>query len=203
MDKTLHIVTEQIQNDGTDTYYCHRYEPSPYSVLDYIFTEYPLSKSDVLIDFGCGMGRLNFYLNHRFHCKTIGVELNPVYYEACIKNNASYHRHTKGAKEQATYPDIRFYHESADSYVVDDTINHFYFFNPFSIEIFRKVIDHIYESLDRVSRSVTLLLYYPDAEYTYYLDTCTPFDLITEIPLSGYAKNVQERVVVYRYCHDL
>lgn len=197
MDKTLHIMTEQIQNDGTDTYYCHRYEPSPYEVLDYIFTEYPLSKTDMLIDYGCGMGRLNFYLHHRFHCKTVGVELNHTYYKACVSNNASYH-HEKAQKEGNPYSDIRFYEESADSYSVDDEINHFYFFNPFSIEIFRKVIDQIYESLERVPRTVTLLLYYPDSEYTYYLDTCTPFESIMEIPLHGYAKNIQERVIIYR-----
>ncbi len=199
MDKSLHILTEQIQTDGADTYYCHRYEPSPYEILNYIFTEYPLSKTDVLIDYGCGMGRLNFYLNHRFHCKTIGVELNETYYQACLKNNASYH-HAKGIKEKEgnPYPDICFYHQSADSYPVADDINHFYFFNPFSIEIFRKVIEQIYKSLDRKPRTATLLLYYPDAEYTYYLDTCTPFDRIMEIPLKGYRKNIQECVVIYR-----
>lgn len=31
-DKDLCIETEEIQTDGKDTYYCHRYEPTPYEV---------------------------------------------------------------------------------------------------------------------------------------------------------------------------
>lgn len=37
-DKDLCIETEEIQTDGKDTYYCHRYEPTPYTVLDELFT---------------------------------------------------------------------------------------------------------------------------------------------------------------------
>ena len=39
-DKDLCIETEEIQTDGKDTYYCHRYEPTPYEVLDELFTFY-------------------------------------------------------------------------------------------------------------------------------------------------------------------
>ncbi len=36
-DKTLHIQTDFIQQDGKDTFYNHRYEPTPYDVLDNLF----------------------------------------------------------------------------------------------------------------------------------------------------------------------
>ena len=46
-DKDLCIETEEIQTDGKDTYYCHRYEPTPYEVLDELFTFYTPNKTDV------------------------------------------------------------------------------------------------------------------------------------------------------------
>ncbi|MFR5617810.1 MAG: hypothetical protein ACLTJ5_02725 [Clostridium sp.] len=44
-DKGLCIETEEIQTDGKDTYYCHRYEPTPYEVLDELFTFYTPEKN--------------------------------------------------------------------------------------------------------------------------------------------------------------
>ena len=66
-DKDLCIETEEIQTDGKDTYYCHRYEPTPYEVLDELFTFYTPEKTDVFVDYGCGMGRLNFYIEKSIH----------------------------------------------------------------------------------------------------------------------------------------
>ena len=50
-DKDLCIETEEIQTDGKDTYYCHRYEPTPYEVLDELFTFYTPEKTDVFVDY--------------------------------------------------------------------------------------------------------------------------------------------------------
>ena len=68
-DKDLCIETEEIQTDGKDTYYCHRYEPTPYEVLDELFTFYTPNKTDVFVDYGCGMGRLNFYIEKLWKTK--------------------------------------------------------------------------------------------------------------------------------------
>lgn len=85
-DKDLCIETEEIQTDGKDTYYCHRYEPTPYAVLDELFTFYTPEKTDVFVDYGCGMGRLNFYIEKRHSLSSTGVEYSPVYYEKALKN---------------------------------------------------------------------------------------------------------------------
>ena len=77
-DKDLCIETEEIQTDGKDTYYCHRYEPTPYEVLDELFTFYTPEKTDVFVDYGCGMGRLNFYIEKRYSLSSTGVEYSPV-----------------------------------------------------------------------------------------------------------------------------
>ena len=89
-DKDLCIETEEIQTDGKDTYYCHRYEPTPYEVLDELFTFYTPEKTDVFVDYGCGMGRLNFYIEKRYSLSSTGVEYSPVYYKKALENKKTY-----------------------------------------------------------------------------------------------------------------
>ena len=49
VDSLLQIHTEEIQEDGLDTYHCHRYEPTPYRVLQVLFDAFPLTSQDVLL----------------------------------------------------------------------------------------------------------------------------------------------------------
>ena len=94
-DKTLHIQTDFIQQDGKDTFYNHRYEPTPYDVLDNLFSVFAPEPDSCLVDYGCGPGRLNFYVEKRFGLSSIGVEYASEFYEKALDNLASY----KGRKE--------------------------------------------------------------------------------------------------------
>ena len=62
-----------IQTSGEDKYHTsakyHRYEPTPYDVLETLFNHYQLTKNDHIVDFGCGKGRLNFYIHHQIPIK--------------------------------------------------------------------------------------------------------------------------------------
>ena len=64
-DFDLSIQTEEIQTDGKDTFDFHRYEPTSYDVLDAVFDAFIPNSEDVLVDYGCGLGRLNFYIEKR------------------------------------------------------------------------------------------------------------------------------------------
>ena len=116
-DKDLCIETEEIQTDGKDTYYCHRYEPTPYEVLDELFTFYTPEKTDVFVDYGCGMGRLNFYIEKRYSLSSTGVEYSPVYYEKALENKKTYN----GNKDK-----IHFVNCKAEDYLVSKNETVFY-----------------------------------------------------------------------------
>ena len=146
-DKGLCIETEEIQTDGKDTYYCHRYEPTPYEVLDELFTFYTPEKTDVFVDYGCGMGRLNFYIEKRYSLSSTGVEYSPVYYEKALENKKTYN----GNKDK-----IHFVNCKAEDYLVSKNETVFYFFNPFSPEIFHAVINRILDSFEKYPRTITL-----------------------------------------------
>lgn len=191
-DKDLHIETEEMQRDGKDTYYNHKYEPTSYEVLEVLFKELQLSKDNGFVDYGCGMGRLIFYVHHLFHCRSVGVELNEEYYKDACNNLESYSKHTIHAKR-----DIHFHLQKAEEYEIskEDTI--FYFFNPFSIEIFRKVVTKILRSMEEAFRKITIVLYYPDREYTYYLEEFTNFQCVARINADKNNKDEREGFLVY------
>lgn len=193
MDKELHIQTSEIQRDGKDNYYFHRYEPTSYEVLDVLFCKIQLEKNDGFVDYGCGMGRLNFYVQHMFHCRSVGIELNQDFYQKANDNLEAYSKHNKNAIR-----DIHFYLDKAEEYKVsrEDTV--FYFFNPFSIEIFRKVVANIQRSMEENWREVTIILYYPDREYTYFLEECSNFTLYEKISIDQTGKDEREEFLVYK-----
>ncbi|WP_312371969.1 SAM-dependent methyltransferase [Lachnoclostridium sp.] len=192
MDKLLNIQTEGIQRDGKDTYHFHRYEPTPYEVLDQLFHAYPLSKDDILVDFGCGKGRLNFYIHHRFHCKTVGVEYNDDFYQCAIKNLESYNSSKK--------EEIQFESIYATAYEVGENDSVFYFFNPFSFPIFSSVVHHILDSVLKYPRKVSLILYYPDEEYTNFLNQQTPFQLEKDVEVYAiHSNDTRDRYMIYSY----
>lgn len=189
-DEELSIQTEEIQTNGTDTYYCHRYEPTPYAVLDelfYVFTPVP---EDVLVDYGCGLGRLNFYVEKLYSLRSTGVEFSSAYYIRALENLQSYN----GKKDN-----IRFVHCRAEDYIVSPKETIFYFFNPFSIEIFRSVVNRILHSWQEMPRRITLILYYPEDDCIFYLEQHTAFERLDEIAASeAIREDRRERFSLYQ-----
>lgn len=57
----------------------HSTQSTDYRLLDHIFETYPLKKKDVIVDIGCGEGRILTYLYLRGfkNTKLVGIELDP------------------------------------------------------------------------------------------------------------------------------
>ena len=74
-DAVLHIKTVGEQKGFNKSMHYHRYEPTPYSGLDELLNQYEIRSSDRIVDFGCGKGRLNFYMHHKCGASAVGIEL--------------------------------------------------------------------------------------------------------------------------------
>ena len=73
--------------DDSEADPCHYpYEPTPYSVLERLANSEYIGKRNVLIDYGCGKGRVDFFLSYQLRCKTIGVEYDERLYKAALRN---------------------------------------------------------------------------------------------------------------------
>lgn len=189
-DEILHIKTEEIQTDGRDSFHFHRYEPTPYPVLDEVFKAFSPRSTDVVVDYGSGLGRLNFYLEHLFHIRSKGIEMSDEYYERSVENLNSYN----GNRDN-----ISFYHAKAEDYIVSDEDTVFYFFNPFSVDVFRRVINQIMQSWEQAPRTLTLILYYPEDDTFFYLLNHTSFQLVGEFAATDdIRKDRRERFCMYQ-----
>lgn len=191
----LHIKTIDVQHLYNAFSHYNRYEPTPYAALDELCAVYPFHPEDTVIDFGCGKGRLNFYLHDRFDCSVIGLEMNGQFYEDALTNQMNYLKKVKKRRGS-----LQFEHVYAESYPIPVEATKFYFFNPFSVQIFIKVVNHILQSVEQAPRTIDLILYYPADEYRYFLENQTAFEQIEEVRLRDlFEKNHDERFVIYRF----
>ncbi|WP_242225072.1 cyclopropane-fatty-acyl-phospholipid synthase family protein [Bacillus cereus group sp. BfR-BA-01380] len=193
-DAVLNIKTVGEQKEFYKSLHYHRYEPTPYRALETLFTQYDLKSSDRVVDFGCGKGRLNFYIHHACGASAVGIEMNEAFYKEAMENRERYVRKTRNSKDK-----IQFQCCLAQEYEIDPRDNKFYFFNPFSVQVFMNVINNILFSVEQVEREVELILYYPSEDYIYFLDNQTSFELKEEVILPGlYERNSNERFLMYR-----
>ncbi|MBT2683452.1 methyltransferase [Bacillus sp. ISL-37] len=191
MDRLLNVKTTGEQRGFMTSLHYHRYEPTPYSALDLFFNEYILSTHDHIVDFGCGKGRLNFYLNHYFNTNVVGVEMNETFYMEALENKQSYLKNYRNRADR-----INFYCVLAEEYEISPDENKFYFFNPFTVQILTNVVKNIMISFEKYQREIDLILYYPSEDYIFYLEKQTPFELVYEMNLPE--NNPNERFLVYR-----
>lgn len=181
IDQSLGIRTIGIREWGRDLENRYnRYEPTPYHALNRLFTKYKFTKQHRVVDFGCGRGRVTFYIHHHFNVPVTGVEANDKTFDELLKNEQTYRKRIGETKAP-----IQLDFALAELYDVHEDDNVFYFFNPFSLKIFRKVVGNILQSLKQKERSVDLILYYPLPEFKRFLQNKTPFKLINRIKAPG------------------
>lgn len=192
-EKLLNIKTSGEQKIFNESLHYNRYEPTSYDVLEALCSQYKFSVEDSLIDFGCGKGRLNFYLNYFLNIKVTGIEMNNFFFNECLGNKKSYLSQNKVKEDK-----LNFINCFAERYVIDSKDNKFYFFNPFSEQIFIKVVGNILDSVSSHERPVDIILYYPSDDYIYYLENYTPFSLKKEIKIPNkYEYDSREKILIY------
>lgn len=58
----------------------------PYSVLQRLANTGLIRKNNMLLDYGCGKGRVDFFLSYQTRCRCLGVEYDERIYEKAIEN---------------------------------------------------------------------------------------------------------------------
>lgn len=190
--------TEIVYNNRYyDDYY--RYEPTSYSGLICAFDELEdvFTKYDRLVDFGCGKGRVLFYVNQRFQCEVCGIEVDENLYEVALDNRAYFNTRFRGSSEK-----IEIINGKAENYTIRREDNFFYFFNPFEINIFEQVMENLIRCVEQYPRRVFVMMYYPKDEYCDYMKK-NNFKLYRIAKLPTYEMDCDEKVVIYEYGQPL
>lgn len=187
-DKFLNIRTSGRDDSNSDQYH-YPYEPTPYPVLERLANTGLIRKGNTLLDYGCGKGRVDFFLSYQTRCNSVGIEYDERIYQKADENKASA---ISGNRTS-------FVLTSAENFEVPETVDRAYFFNPFSLEILQKVIARILESYYENPRKIQLFFYYPSDEYISYLMTVPELEFSDEIDCSDlFPENPKrERIIIF------
>ena len=186
-DTFLQIKTTGRDDTKADQYH-HPYEPTPYTVLERLAASGFFGQADVVLDYGCGKGRVGFFLSYRTKAKTIGIEYDYRIYQSALENR-------KTAKAKTDFVLTR-----AEEYQVPADVNRCYFFNPFSVEILHKVMARICDSWYEIPREIFLFFYYPADDYISCLMTVDELEFYDEIECDDlFAGNdPRERIMIFQ-----
>lgn len=189
-DNLLKIRTSGRDDTGSDQFR-YPYEPTPYNVLERLANSEYIGKSNVLLDYGCGKGRVDFYMSYQTRCKSVGIEYNERIFDMAMENqkNAVSGRRTEFVMTDAT------------QYQVPENVDRCYFFNPFSVEILQKVLARITESFYENPRELLLFFYYPSDEYVAYLMSQEQLMFCDEIDCRDLFEgdNKREKILIFEH----
>ena len=188
-DKLLQINTSGRDDSNSDN---HRfpYEPTPYTVLERLADSGFFGQNERVLDYGCGKGRVGFFLSFRTKASVIGIEYDERIYKIALENQKTA---VKNAKAD-------FVFSKAEDYKVPADVNKCYFFNPFSVEILKSVLARITESYYEAPREIYLFFYYPSDEYMCCLAAADEFEFYDEIDCTDLfsGNDRRERIMIFR-----
>lgn len=184
-DKRLGIKTTG-REDVASAHYAP-YEPTPYPVLERLAQSGWLGREHRLLDYGCGKGRVVFYLAAAVGCQATGIDQSPRLIREALEN-----RQACRAGDR-----VRLACCLAEQYPIGDE-NAFFFFNPFSSTVFEAVLRRLRQSWYANPRQMLLLCYYPSPEYIQCLEGCPEIQRLNSIDCSDlFRRNPRERIEVY------
>lgn len=181
-----------IRTAGTTTHVAdgenYPYEPTPYCVLERLASSGYLTRSNKLVDYGCGKGRVPFALSYLTGCRVIGIDYNERLLQIAETN-----------LERSGIKRIEFRMAKAEEYVITDE-DSFFFFNPFSEKILQQVIGQVIWSWYENPRKMQLFFYYPSDEQVAVLMTASELLFTDEIDCSDLfdGNNKREKILIFQ-----
>ena len=191
-DKLLHIKTTG-RDDTISDLVRYPYEPTDYTVLEQLAGSGYITKNNTVVDYGCGKGRVSFFLTSQTKCHAIGIEYNPRLYERACTNQQTAPRGNR----------VTLLQQDAVNFTVPEQVDRCFFFNPFAVEILSTVLDNLQDSCKNAPRDILLIFYYPSPAYTEYLAELSHLTLIDTIdcrPREKYS-DPREKLLVFRLSH--
>jgi SAM-dependent methyltransferase len=131
------------------------YAPTDYRNIRRAFQLLDMSKNDVLLDMGCGLGRVVLFAAKFYPFrKVIGLDVSHQLVAMARENKTR-------ALTRLPCKEIEIIAADATEYEIPDDVTVIYFANPFAGDVLAKVFAAIRTSVARRPRSVRLLCIYP------------------------------------------
>jgi SAM-dependent methyltransferase len=132
-----------------------RYEPTRARPFKRVMKRLDFPQQSVLVDFGCGKGRILMIAAQFGFKKVVGVDFSPQLCQMAKHNLEIYKRKTK------LDPEVKIVESDAVDYTINPDENVFFFFNPFDGLVMKKVLENIVDSQKIEKRKIWLIYYNP------------------------------------------
>ncbi|MDO4634295.1 MAG: class I SAM-dependent methyltransferase [Eubacteriales bacterium] len=188
-DSLLKIKTSG-RDDSISNTINYPYEPTNYPVLERFANAGYIRKADCLLDYGCGKGRVGFFMSYQTRCRSIGIDYDERMIQGALTNQ----------KTAVSGRRTEFFCENAGRYAVPADVNRIYFFNPFSVEILEQVLARITESYYENPREILFFFYYPSDDYIGRLMREDMLEFLDEISCEDLfeSNDSRERIMIFR-----
>lgn len=140
-----------------------KYAPSRWRTLQGALPKSSVSKDDVFVDLGSGMGRIVIRAAGYPFKRVIGVEMSPKLHEVALKNLEQCRDRWRCGEVELVCADVL-------SYDFPDDVTIVFLYNSFQGEIFDEAMRAIFRSVDRNPRRVRILYRNP-IEHQRLMDT--------------------------------
>lgn len=127
------------------------YMPTSYKDVFTLLRGAKVGADSVIVDFGCGLGRVVFTAAYLGAKQSIGVEFDEDLFQSAESNRVASKFHDK----------VSFVHQDASAFTIPDDANVFFFFNPFGSETMSNVIKRIEKSLETAPRKICVIYFNP------------------------------------------
>ena len=146
-----HVDFDELGYEGTDRF---RYEPSGWLSFPLALPRHHVRPDDVLVDLGCGKGRVVIQAAAYPLRRVIGVEVSEQLLEVARRNVA----HNDGRLRA----EVELVQADALEWEIPDDVTIVYMFNPFLGELFSQVIDRLAAFAERSGRPLRLIYVNPE-----------------------------------------
>ena len=168
-DRYLNIYTAPDDDKSVERSIYVEYQPSDYSFLEYLFTQYPFKEGDCFVDFGAGKGRV-LVMAANYMCNDIvGYEVDKSRSQILEKNIQCF------MNKYGLDFKYAIYGIDAQHAAITDKMNKFFFFNPFHLRVYIHILNKIKASIRRCKRPVYIFLYAPNTSIVNYIDSLVDF----------------------------
>ena len=147
------IHPEELGFPGGEHFRGGYYRPSSWVILRFVFKTFPVSRGDVFVDYGSGMGRVLIFAAQQPFKRVIGVEmsedLNRIARENIERN-----------RDRFRCQEVEVVNADAEEWRVPDDVTVAYFYCPFPPHVFESVLRQLFASLDRRPRPLRVVYYF-------------------------------------------
>jgi SAM-dependent methyltransferase len=137
------------------------YQPTSVLALRKLFDELNVPNNSILLDIGCGKGRVLMIASEFGFKEVRGVDFSPELCKIATYNCQKFKEKTQNTVE------FRIYESDIIDYQIKSDENVFYLFNPFEGKILDQVLDNIQLSLSKYPRKVQIIYHNPEYHHIF------------------------------------